>query len=94
MIIDNWDSLSNQKNDGLSKHIDVIGCFLPNPPYDTQIYPGPNCRKCLERSGKHVNSSHPETKSKTKDSKLPKRQGTGKIEFINCLLFLFFFVTL
>ena len=93
-LIDNWDSLPNPKNDGLSKHIDVSGCFFPNPPYDTKICPGPNYRKFLERPGEHVNSGHPETKSKTKDSKLPKRQGTEKTEFMNCLLFLFLFVKL
>ena len=27
-LIDNWDSLPNPKSDGLSKYIDVIGCFL------------------------------------------------------------------
>ena len=43
-LIDNWDSFPNRKNDGLSKYIDAIGSFLPKPPYDTKICPGPNYR--------------------------------------------------
>ena len=63
---DNWDSFLNQKT-MLLKYIDVIGCFLPKPPYDTMVSPCPNYRKYLERSGEHVNSSDPETKSKDKE---------------------------
>ena len=74
-LINNWDSLPNPKNDGLSKYIDVIGCFLPKPPHDKKIFPSPNYRKFLEWPGEYVNSSHLEPKSKTKKSKLPKRQG-------------------
>lgn len=77
-FIDNWESLLNPKNVALSKYIYVIGCFLPKPCYDTKICPGLHYRKFMGRPDEHVNSSHPEATSKTKESKPPKRQGDNQ----------------
>ena len=45
-----------------------------NPAYDTKICLGLNYRNLLERPDEHYDSSHPEIKSKTKESVFPKRQ--------------------
>ena len=40
-LVSKWDSLPNEKNDGLMKYVHAVGCFLPNPPH-VSVCPGPN----------------------------------------------------
>ena len=74
-LIDSCDFLPNTMNDDLPKYIGMVGCFLQKPSCDTTVYPDPNSTKLLKRTGEHMNSTFPETKSNQKDSKITIRQG-------------------
>ena len=46
-LINKWDALPVAKNEKVGKSVEVIGCFLPNPPDDIRLAPGPNFRKYI-----------------------------------------------
>ena len=75
-LISKWDCLPSPKDDSLVKYVDVLGCFIPNPPNDEKTCPGPNYRKFLLRPTEHVKSSHPHTQeNKSKASSSTKQKG-------------------
>ena len=81
-LVSKWDTLLSKKNDGLTKYIDVIGCFLPNPPQDTRLLPGPNFRKFLERGYEHVGQAHPHTQPRKNSEAQNKKRQSGITQLI------------
>ena len=78
-LLNSWDTLPSKKNDGLAKYVEVIGCFLPNPPNDNRLSPGPNYRKFLERAYEHVRQSHPHTQPKLSTAAKKRKSGITQV---------------